>query len=650
MNALEQYLQKLDKSNYDCKDADTINKEFQQVIKQLSNESENKLAKTADLDRQVFSVQKSFKHKLDKEKGTSNGLSWKMSGRQTFEDGSEAPLYWPNVSGYSKEDFEYFEKRYVQCKNLFVKTEYGLMVYFGEKTSYSKHHDFKKQLFRELFALSKNYFKKTEMKGKKNHYSLYFFHTLTSAFQIAEKAKFASELSNIIQFMYEVHQKWDVTKDGTLRILLDISGLMSDYFKLVNKEVDFQKIIEKNIKGAKKLEKTHLWGAIYAVNTNLKIEQKRGKPLEKLLQYKAQLYEKLAKDAECKTNMACISFAEDALRIYEQLKDPSSIQRMEKYYTELRGKFQHNEIKQEMSMDFSKELSERITRSVSELDEIGIIHTFIMSPWYNRVETIKNLANDLKKESVLLSIVPTTILDKFGNTVDIFSTDEEKELINFWQTYSFQFQIGSQTMHAFFIEAFKTKKLHYESVIAFLESSWLNEPIQRKYHGEEVIVKPLDTIRPALKKLFGELDSFFANNNHQQDYVTITDSLTLKIEGILRCFCEKLGIATLKTRNRQKGAHKIVMEKILDELLADLEHKPILKPDQETNFNEDDRILIKYVMSEKVGYNLRNKVAHGLMDIFEYSFENLLILFCIILKLSKYKFVKIKGGKDESDS
>ncbi len=75
-----------------------------------------------------------------------------------------------------------------------------------------------------------------------------------------------------------------------------------------------------------------------------------------------------------------------------------------------------------------------------------------------------------------------------------------------------------------------------------------------------------------------------------------------------------------------------------------------LKPDQKTNFDEEDRILIKFVLTEKAGLNLRNVVAHGLMDIYEYSFEQIVILFCIIVKLSKYKFVETKGENNEDSS
>lgn len=648
MNALEQYYKKIDESTFDCADVSTINSGFLQACKQLSQEGRNEIALIADLDRQVFSVQKSFETKLDEEKGTINGLSWQMSGTQTLADGSQVPLYWPDVAKYTQQDFEYFERRYVQCKNLYAKTEYGLMVYFGEKTITSRHHDFKHQLCNELFQLSKDYYLKAANGGEKNYYDLHFFHSLRLAFCVAEKSNLEPELTKLIEYIFNVHQNWDITKEGTLRILLDLSGLLSDYFGLTSKKIDFQKVIEKNLAGAKELEKTNVWGAMYAIDRNISIEQKRKNRISELLDYKAKLYEKLANDAEDKANIYSVSFAENALRIYKQLNAAEDISRLEKYYAELRGKFPLTEIKQELPKEFANSINERILKSVSENNERGIIFHFINTPWYDSIQNIKDRSIELSKKSVFLSILPTSIMDKFGNTVDVFNTDEEKEKFSFWNTYNYNFQIGTETMHRFFIEAYKVNKLSYNSVLMYLESTWFNEVIVRNYHNQTVEVRPIDTLKPGLKRIFEELDKFNADNTYQCDFVTLTDSLTLKIEGLLRYFCEKIGIATFKIR--QKGSDKLVMEKLLDDLLADIAHEPPLKPFQKTNFDEEDRILIKYVLAEKVGLNLRNMVAHSLMDIFEYSFVNVVILFCIILKLSKYKFIENIGEAKNDNS
>ena len=251
MTALEKYIIRLDESSYDCEDVHIINSEFQQVCKQLYEEGKEEIAAIADIDRQVFSVQKSFKKKPDNEKGIINGLSWQMSGTQTLEGGSQVPLYWPDVTKYTRQEFEYFEKRYNECKNLYAKTEYGLMVYFGEKTDTSKHHNFKRQLCNELFQLSKEYHSKAEKGGKKNHYELHFFQSLRMAFGVAEKSNLKPELTILINYTYRTHQDWDITQDDSLRILLDLSGLLSDYFSSSNSLIDFQKVVDKNLEGAK---------------------------------------------------------------------------------------------------------------------------------------------------------------------------------------------------------------------------------------------------------------------------------------------------------------------------------------------------------------------------------------------------------------
>ena len=650
MNSFEQYLMKLDESSYDCRDAHTIYEEFQLIGAQLFNEDRPDIALISNLDGQVFLVNKSFNTKLDKENGTINGLSPGMIGTQTFEDGSIIPFYRPDVANYTIEDFEYFEKRYRECKNLFAKTEYGLMVYFGAKTKYSKHKEFKKQLCNELFRLSKDYYSKAEKGGDKNFYGMDFFHTIRLAFGIAENEQIEPELFDIIQYLFKIHRNWDTTKEGTLRILLDISALMSEYFVLFNSKIDFQKVLDKNLEGAKELEKTYIWGAIYAVDRNINIEQKRKNPADTLNAYKAHLYEKLAVEAESRSNMSSVGFAEDALRIYKLLNDPDNIRRLEKYYSDLRGKFHLSEFRQSLPKEYHEMITERIMSTVGASSDGEILYHFIKTPWYDSIAKIKEQSLELSKQSVLLSMLSTTIVDKFGNTVDVFNTEEEKEKSNFWSSYSYNFQIGTHTMNLFFVEAYKAGKLNYNSVLAYLEKTWFNEVIERNYHGRKVEIKPIDTLKPGLKRIFEELEKSYMDNEYQTDFVTVIDSLALKIEGLLRYFCERIGIATFKTRLKGKGSEKLVMEKLLDDLLADIAHQPLSRPDQITNFDEEDRVFIKYVMAEKAGLNLRNAVAHSLMDIFEYSFEHVVVIFCIIMKLSKYKIVEIKGEKRHDHS
>lgn len=194
-------------------------------------------------------------------------------------------------------------------------------------------------------------------------------------------------------------------------------------------------------------------------------------------------------------------------------------------------------------------------------------------------------------------------------------------------------------MFELFKTATKSGKLTYESTISYLEETWLNEPIERNYNGTKKTVIPLDTIKPGLKRIFEEFSNAMGDEEYIYDFVTIIDSLTLKIEGILRFFIERLGIPTFASRQTKTG--NVIMEKLFDDIIADLQSTP----EKPIGFEEDHRTLIKYVMSEKIGWNLRNKVAHALLQIEDYTPDKITVLFCLILKLSKYSFSTKKQEK-----
>lgn len=645
MDTLQEFYDKIDSCDFNYKTDLNLNKTLQELYGKLNSEGKEIEANLCELERQIFSINKSFNYIKDDDKGTVNGLSYMFAGTHTFKDGTTQPVYWPDVRKLIKKDYEYCEKRYKDCKNLHAKIEYGLMVYFGQQTDYSKRNDFKKQLYNELLTLAKEYYSKTIGGGEKNHYVLDFNRILEMAFIIAENAKLSDEIDEIVEFVFNTHQNWNVSADGTLRILLDLSCLMSDHFKTFKDKIDFNKIIEKNIEGAKELEKTYLWGAIYAIDKNIIIEQQLNLSQDSSLRHKAEIYEKMVSAEEDKNNnLVSVRFAENALRIYQSLKDQTKIDKLSAKYAELRGKIELTAHKQEMPIEYTKNISENIQKTVTDSDERGILAHFIFTPWYSSIEEIQKSADTISKQSFLSALAATSILDKFGNTIDTFNTEEEIKEHNFWQAFGFNFQLGTQTMHQFFIEAYKAGKLNYQSTIEYLESTWFNEPISRNYHSTRVKIKPIDTLKPGLKRLFDELNLFFADNTHSFDNVTITDSLTLKIESILRNICELINIPTFKTR--QKGSDKLVMEKLIDDLLVDLKNST----ENPTNFDENDRIFIKYVMTEKSGLNLRNIVAHGLMDIEDYSFANVLLLFCIILKLSKYRFTPIVTTEEGNET
>lgn len=641
MTRLEKYLHTFDNSNYDHDNISDINSEFNQLIQHLIEEDSHEDARIADLNREVFSVNKSFDYDGTQE-GTIRGLSYRMHLNQKMEDGTEMPLFWPDVTKFTDDNFEYFEERFKESTNLYAKTEYGLMVYFGSKTEYSKRQNFKEKLAANLLKLSKEYFIKIK---EKSSYSVYFYNTIKLALGIAKETKLKSTIiDDIVQYIYDTHQSLDLSKNHTFGVLSKLPVLLSEYYSITKDRVDFNKVIEKNISGAKIIEKTDYWGAIYIINLCLKIQQQRSfSDIDSLLLHKAKLYEMLALDAEKQHNPAVAEFAEKSLRLYQQTKSTEDIKRLEYYYHEMRGKFSMMDFRREITGDDLERVNSMINDTISESNEQSIIQYLITTPWFRTIEEIKQFASEYKKEHVLMSIIPSVVIDKHGNTADVFNTDEEKDQFLFWDMYGLHYQMGTQTMFKFFIEAYRAEKLSFDSVMSYLETTWFNDIIIRKYNGLDVEIKPIDTLKSGLKQIFKELDRCYADESYEYDFVTTIDSLTLKIEGLLRYFCEKIGVATFKTQT--KGKNKLVMEKQLDDLLADVAHKPKGRPDQETKFDEEDRMMIKFVMTEKAGINLRNKVAHGLMDFDEYNIGMVVIILSLILKLSKYSFIERNGGE-----
>src|SRR5690554_4837132 len=232
MTALEIYLRELDNSSYDHQDIQTINSEFQQLTGKLESEGNSEEAILADLNRQVFSVRKSFNYMDNKSEGTLKGLSWMTSANKTLEDGTIEHIYWPDITAFTQTDFDYFEKRYKESNNLFLKSEYGLMVYFGSESKYAKNLNFKRQLFSEIFKLSINYLEKSR---ERDRYIIEFFLVLELAVGVAKESKLKKELEDVVNFTYNTHQNWNSTHEMTLRVLLDLSALMSTNYQIVKK-------------------------------------------------------------------------------------------------------------------------------------------------------------------------------------------------------------------------------------------------------------------------------------------------------------------------------------------------------------------------------------------------------------------------------
>lgn len=614
MNPLEELLQKIEHEQWDAKDQDLINTSFQEVNGKLYQAGNHNLLALSEKEREAFAFTKN-----------TDGIKWKLAGTKTLEDGTIEPMEWPDIKTWTEADFQYIYQRFKATQNTFARSEYGLILYFNGKLK----PDECKQLYQDLIELSQRYYRIIKQQGKVPFYATQFLHCLELALKIAHYKRkapgFTNELERALLTAEEIHKEWEQAGKYLLRNIIDITAIVIQYLSFAKPILDLDGFFQRNNAAVEEQVKTYTWGSIYIIDENIKLAKAIGKDIKALIRRKAQLYEKLAAERR-KGDLAIITFIETALRYYQEIGDDENIQRLEEEFKKVKTEGEYGMVSSELMEEESRRIEKIIKEEVATKSEAQILETFVHCPMYSTLENVELMADKQKNEDSLFSMMGSSISDKFGNTIAQYPNNSEEWA--FLQAYEFQFQLGTQSLVYFFRDAFLAGKISEISINSFLERTWLNDPIRRNYNNQLFAVVPLELIKPAIKHFLAELNRWKNEPGYIPDLILATDSLTLKIEALLRYMCDKLSISTFKLRDDD-----LVMERNLDEILASLEHEKY-----NTNFQEDDRRFIKFVLSEKAGENLRNRVAHGLMDSFEYSFDKIILVFTIIMRLTKYTF------------
>lgn len=619
MNALEQFHIDLDKSGWDVKQESEINQKLQKVNDLLFTANLLDVSYNAEIERQTFHFSKSPKERL----------SFRAAGTRKMEDGSEIPFEWPDIREFKKEDFDYLYNRFKTCKNNYAKTEYGLVLFYSKNR---QDNYFVIELLTSLFDLLKTYIEKAKRKEDKGHYIMYSRNVLANAMHIADNRKKNNEeieaiFKELIKYAFEVHQNWDITHNSTLKTIIDFTEFAIQYLEDFQNIVPVNKFNDKNWEVAKVLSNTYVWGAIYVADISIKLCEKLDINIKEWLYFKAEQYEKLS--TERKDNLASVSFVETAMSIYKSLKDEKNLIRVQKKYQQLRSEFKLGEVRQEMPQDESQRIMELIKKEVAEKSEEEIIKTLLLTPMILPLKEILQWSEESFKEALLQNLLPFNIKDKFGNTVAQYETDEQRKELSFLRTYAFHMQIATQTIVQYFVEAFREDKISANGILYLLSQTWIGEAGERKSYGRDTNFSYIKLIEPGIHSFFDELHKWKVDTNYPLSFVCATDSLVLKVEYLLREFCKKLEISTFQENPKHPG---IIMEKTLDILLNNLKGK----------ISDDDHFFIKFILTEKIGFNLRNRVAHGLMDNVDYNIEYPILATLIILKLGNYQFASIQ--------
>ena len=300
----------------------------------------------------------------------------------------------------------------------------------------------------------------------------------------------------------------------------------------------------------------------------------------------------------------------------------------EKLYAELKPKVRLSNVnidfdeetrnKLKLFNDGIKELAESILKNPSE----NIYRTISSGYFFPKYGDVVTASED--KENAFLNFVTTIRFDKNQNITKNKGIEAEQEQ-KLLETYSYQVRMALLPyLHYLIVPGIKSGHLTFENLIHHLaKNSWIGKDYaQFDLSGEEKKVNWIALLTPSIVEFFLQIQGWVSSKYYRPNFILCVDSLTLKIEGLLREFCRRLNIPTSSIG--PNGMQEIYLHNVLD------------NEEFKKYFNEDDILFFKYLFSNEGGLNLRNNVAHSFYEHNEYHPDQMFLLLAALLRLAKY--------------
>lgn len=345
----------------------------------------------------------------------------------------------------------------------------------------------------------------------------------------------------------------------------------------------------------------------------------------------AESYETMMRNRLEKGNIAvALSFCLNAIQNYKIIKDDEKLKELEQIYQQNKDKIEYKEFSQEIDLtehiQYCKDFAKELVQNNSPEQIIGFLASdekYLLP----KMQIITERAKKLNKSSLVHQIVPITTIDQQSNPSQTFTTDDARFNHSVLEQYRMELEINNRILiREIMFLAIREGKLSTANIVDFLgKNSWAGKSYPKMMGNREISYSWISLVTPAIDDYFNQVKSYFDDNNKIPNPILCIDSLTLKIEGLLRDFFAHKGITT-STFKRDE----IVREKDLNELLAD--------PKMRELFTEDELFFMKFLLVEQMGYNLRHRIAHSLMITQEYGIDLMNYLIIAMLRICQYNF------------
>lgn len=549
----------------------------------------------------------------------------KLSGCFIGTDEKGLQTEYPSLKIYSKKIFNYLKERLSSCKSPFLKSRYGHFLWLSPAKNIS-FAIVAVDSYLECIPL----IERLDLNYPEKYFGLQLIDTLQNLFTLSSSINYrVAEVKSEVQ---RIVKNYSLDSDSSFAMRLDLTKLMLENKKFSNE--DFKGVcgvLEKLVVIKSKNDREQ---AITILQQIIKIRKKLGLKYDNYKRKIGNLWYLKSKE-EGLVNIVACKFLENAIYHYKIAKDKNRIEFLQKRYNKLKKDIQLFQFGEEIDVSEYHKNFDIISTGISSQNTESIISILMLDdsllPSYSKLE---QQVEDEKGKYLFKELFSNSIIDANGNTVQHYDDESEKKYFDILQNYNYHIQIITLPLfHHIFYECVKKQKLSAKSILQYLyDHSWLGVELELSTTGQrEKAYNWLSLIAPALNEFFINIEFYLTNPKSFPNFILCIDSLSTKIEGIVRDICEFKGVIPFEFKVDHKG-RTISFQKDIHKLLNEEEIVSLI--------SKDDLLLLKYVLIEKAGYNLRHKVAHSLMTFDEYNVGQMFLLIICVLKLGKYDFTK----------
>jgi len=447
-------------------------------------------------------------------------------------------LSYPNFKNIDNKAYAYLAKRLQSTNNPLLKARYAHILWGSPK----KHSKYARQAIDSYLELTCLYEEKDKKEPEK-HFGIDAWEAIRNAYHLGYKVKhridkIKSEIRRLVlhfnyksQFSYGFRGRLiELMLESRKRFLkYDFAGFQDVCWRVANSLIDTNS----------------LNAAIDILDLGEKIDNRTGLTTHNWIEKRAESYESLMNQRK-KGDLAVPDFCLSALRDYKRIGNLAKVKELETKYNELKHSIQLQQIGGTVDL---RETVQKYIKLANELVEKSseVIIKFLMldKNILPKYKDVKKCVEKHDEEFVFQQFAAASIIDQHGHTAQHFSVDE-KEHHNILQEYAFHIEFDKiHLIHAVFFEAIRQNKLSTKILIEyFRKNSWFGKTLRRKSPTQETVYCWLDLIVPSLDNYFSQMNYYFMNPANTPQFVLSTDSLVLKIEGLLRSMCECYGIST----------------------------------------------------------------------------------------------------------